>query len=414
MQNIKIRKDFPILNEKVNGKPLIYFDNSATSQKPKVVIDKLAEYYTKTNANIHRGIHHLSEKATREFEESKRKVADFINAKSEKEIIYTKNTTESINLVAYALAFEYFKKGDLIVSTEMEHHSNIVPWQYLSKKLGLKLKFIRVKGDYTLDLDHYKTILKQNPKLVTFTHTSNVIGTINPVSKMTKMAHKVGALVLIDGAQSVPHMRIDVKAINCDFYAFSSHKMCGPTGIGVLYGKEEILNNMPPFLCGGDMIKEVNFDNFTCNNLPWKFEAGTPNIADGIALGTAIDYLNKIGMENIKTHNQEITSYALSKLQEFDNIRIFGQNNSVEERGSMIAFNLTSKTNPNLNIHPHDIAHLLNNNGIAIRSGNHCAQPLHKIFNLQATARASFYFYNTKEEVDVFIDSLKNIIKLFS
>ena len=406
--NLKdIRKDFPILSTEVNGKPLIYLDNAATTQKPKAVIDKLVEYYSKTNANIHRGIHYLSEKATQEYEESKNLTAKFINAKSNKEIIYTRNTTESINLVAYACGLASLKKGDIIISSEMEHHSNIVPWQEITKKTGAILKFIKVKDDFPLDLEDYKSLLKLKPKLAAFTHASNVLATINPVKEMTELAHDAGSLVLIDGAQAAPHMKIDMQSIGCDFYAFSAHKMCGPTGIGVLYGKEKILMEMEPFLFGGDMIKSVNFEKSEWNDLPWKFEAGTSNIADGIAFGEAIKYLNKIGIENITTHVRDLTNYALDKIQKIDGVNVFGVSDNAKERGAVIAFTTDFA-------HPHDIAQILNEDGIAIRSGNHCAQPLHNKFNVQATSRASFYFYNTKEEVDFFIEKLIGVKKIFS
>lgn len=407
MLDPSIRADFPILSVKVNNKPLAYFDNSATSQKPRAVIDKITEYYRKTNANIHRGIHYLSEKATEEYEESKRKVAKFIGAKSEKEIIYTRNATESINLVAYSLAATNLKKGDLIISSEMEHHSNIVPWQLLKERIGIKLEFIPVKEDFTLDLDVYKKLLKNKPKLATFVHASNVLGTINPVKEMTQMAHKAGAKVLIDGAQSAPHMKIDMQDIDCDFFAFSAHKMCGPTGIGVLYGKEKLLEEMAPFLAGGDMIKQVTLKKSSWNNLPWKFEAGTPNIADGIAFGATIDYLNAIGMNEIEEHERELVSFALKKMQKVKGFEVFGQDDSVEKRGGVIAFALKCA-------HPHDIAQILNDEGIAIRSGHHCAQPLHKKFRKAATARVSFYLYNTIEEVDRMIAALKKVVQMFN
>jgi cysteine desulfurase/selenocysteine lyase len=407
MLDPSIRADFPILSVKVNKKPLVYFDNSATSQKPRAVIDKLVEYYKETNANIHRGIHYLSEKATEEYEESKSKVAKFIGAKSKKEIIYTRNATESLNLVAYSLAVKNLHKGDLIISTEMEHHSNIVPWQLLKKRLGIKLAFIPLKEDFTLDLDYYKKLLKKKPKLVTFVHASNVLGTINPAKEMTKLAHKAGAIVLIDGAQSAPHMKLDMQDIDCDLFAFSAHKMCGPTGIGVLFGKEKLLDEMSPFLAGGDMINEVTLAKSTWNKLPWKFEAGTANIADGIAFGATIDYLEDIGMNNIEKHERELTSYTLKKLVKVKGLEVFGLDDKAEKRGGMIAFTLKSA-------HPHDIAQILNDEGIAIRSGHHCAQPLHKKFRKAATARASLYLYNTIEEVDRMMEALKRVVKMFS
>lgn len=407
MMDTSVRGDFPILSQQVNGKPLIYFDNSATSQKPIQVIEKLAKYYKTINANIHRGIYYLSERATEEYEESKRKVAKFIKADSEQEIVYTRNTTESINLVAYSLCGDIIKEGDLVLSTEMEHHSNIVPWQILQKKFHFNVEYIPVKDDYTLDLEIYKKLLKKKPKLVTFVHSSNVIGTINPVKEMTKMAHEAKALVLIDGAQSAPHMKVDVSNINCDFFAFSSHKMCGPTGIGVLYGKKDLLEKMSPFMGGGEMIKEVTLSKSTWNNLPYKFEAGTPDIADGIAFGAAIDYLEELGINNIEKHEKELCDYTLGRFNELKQIEVFGLTDTKLKRGGMIAFTIKGT-------HPHDISQILNEDGIAIRAGNHCAQPLHTRFRKSSTARASFYMYNTKEEIDTFINSLKKVIKMFS
>lgn len=406
MIDVLVRADFPILALKINNNPLIYFDNAATSQKPKIVIDKLVEYYRETNANIHRGIHYLSEKATEEYEESKRKVAKFIGAKNEKEIIYTRNTTESLNLIAYSYVLNNLKRGDLVITTEMEHHSNIVQWQLLVQKIGIKLEFIPVKDDFSLDLEIYQKLLKRKPKLVTFVHASNVIGTINPAKEMTKMAHKKGTIVLVDGAQSAPHMKVDMQDLDCDFFAFSSHKMCGPTGIGVLYGKQKLLEKMPPFLSGGDMIEKVTLKKSTWNKLPWKFEAGTPNIADAIAFGAAIDYLENIGIENIEKYEKGLVSYTLKRLQEIEDVEVFGQDDSNEKRGSMIAFTIKG-------IHPHDIAQILNEEGIAIRAGHHCAQPLHKKFKKAATARASFYLYNTMKEVDRMIEALNKVIKIF-
>ncbi|MBN2016126.1 cysteine desulfurase [Candidatus Dojkabacteria bacterium] len=406
MLDPKIRDDFPILSLEVNGKPLVYFDNAATSQKPQAVIDKLVEYYETSNANIHRGIHYLSEKATEGYEESKKKVARFINAKSYKEIIYTRNATESINLVAYTLGLSSLSKGDLVISTEMEHHSNIIPWQIIKKHKKIDVEFVPVRDDYTLDIDEYKKLLQRKPKLVTFVHASNVLGTINPAKEITRLAHKAGAFVLIDGAQSVPHMKIDVEDIDCDFLAFSSHKMCGPTGIGVLYGKQEILEELDPFMGGGDMINHVTYEESTWNKLPWKFEAGTPNIADAVAFGATVDYLEKIGMRDIEKHERELVSYALDKMKKVKGLEIFGQDDRVESRGGMVAFTLKYA-------HPHDVAQLLDEEGIAVRSGHHCAQPLHEKFKKSTTSRASFYLYNTKEEVDKMIAALDRVVELF-
>lgn len=402
-----VRSDFPIFSVRVNDKPLVYFDNSATSQKPNSVIKALTEYYQTYNANIHRGIHELSEKATEAYEQSKEKVAKLINAESAKEIIYTRNTTESINLVTHTWALENLSEGDIIVLSEMEHHSNIVPWQIVARQTKSSIEYIPVKSDYTLDLDAYKEILKKKPKIVSVVHASNVLGTVNPIKEIVKLAKKSKALTLIDGAQSVPHMQVDVRDIDCDFFAFSSHKMCGPTGIGVLYGKKELLTDMPPFLSGGDMIRKVTYKSTTWNHLPWKFEAGTPDIADGIAFGAAVEYLKKLGLDTIEHHEREITNYALERMQEITGLKIFGQDSTPRQRGGMISFTLESA-------HPHDIAEILNEDGIAIRSGHHCAQPLHTRFKKAATARASFYLYNTKEEVDRFIESLARVNKIFN
>ena len=401
------RSDFPILKTKVNNKPLVYLDNAATTQKPKQVIDKLTEYYTKTNSNIHRGIHHLSEKATQQYENSKEILKEFVNADSSDQLIYTRNTTESLNLVAYSWARKNLKKGDAIVTTEMEHHSNIVPWQLLAEKKELNLKFIPVKKDYTLDLEKYKTILKNNNvQLVTFMHVSNVLGTVNDAKEIIRLAHENDAIAVVDGAQSAPHMKVDVTEMDADFYAFSSHKMCGPTGIGVLYGKKKILEEMPPFLAGGDMIETVTLKESTWNKLPWKFEAGTPDIADGIAFGEAVKYLQTIGIDEIHKHEQELIRYAIKQLSGIKGLKIFGQSDISENRAAVAAFHTDFA-------HPHDIAQLLNEEGIAVRSGNHCAQPLHKKFNIMATARASFYFYNEKEEIDKLIEAIKKVKKFF-
>jgi len=399
----KIRKDFPILKRKINGKPLVYLDNAATSQKPKVVIDALNNYYKKYNANVHRGIHKLSEEATQAYEETRKKVAKFINAKSEKEIIFTKNTTEAINLVMYSLGMQ-LKAGDEIISSVMEHHSNIVPWQFL-QNFGIKLKFVDINEDGTLKLEDYEKLITENTKLITVAHVSNVLGTINPVKEISKIARKNNALFLVDAAQSVPHIKVDVQEINCDFMAFSSHKMLGPTGVGVLYGKRELLEQMKPFLYGGDMIREVSLYETKYNEVPWKFEAGTPNIADVIAFGAAIDYLEKIGMKNIEKHEKELTKYALKKLSKIKNLEIYGPKN-LNQRIGVISFNLK-------NIHPHDVASILDQEGIAIRSGHLCAQPLMKRLNIQAAARASFYLYNTKQEIDKLAYALLKVKRVF-
>lgn len=398
----KLRKDFPILDVKVHGKPLVYLDNAATSQKPKQVINAIKDYYERYNANIHRSIHKLGEEATAAYEEAHKKSADFINADFE-EVVFTKNTTESINLLAYSLTSN-LKAGDEIVISQMEHHSNFVPWQQLALKKGLKLKFIEINKDGTLNNESIKKNITKKTKIVSVTHVSNVLGTINDVEKIGKIAHENDALLIVDVAQSVPHMPIDVKKLDCDFMAFSGHKMLGPTGIGVLYGKKELLENMQPFLYGGEMIKEVKFENTKFNDLPWKFEAGTMNIAEAIGLGAATDYLNKIGMENIARHEKDLVRYAYERLNELKEIEIYGP--SAEKRSGLVAFNVKG-------VHAHDTSQILDGEGIAIRAGHHCAMPLHSVLGIAASARASFYFYNTKEEVDKLVKGIKKVINVF-
>ncbi len=387
----KIRKDFPILSQNVNGKPLVYLDSAATSQKPAVVIGELSRYYSKDNANIHRGVHTLAERATALFEGVREKTAKFISASSPKEIVFTQGTTEAINLVAYSWGKANLTSKDTVLLTIMEHHSNLVPWQLLSKELGFKLEFIMVTEDGYLE-NPEETIRKVKPKLLAFVHVSNVLGTINPVKKLSKVAHKVGATVLIDGAQAVSHTSVNVQSLGADFYAFSAHKMLGPTGVGVLYGRRDLLESMPPFMGGGEMIREVSLDKSTYKDSPHKFEAGTPNIGGVAGFGAALDYISGVGMDGIKTHTEELTAYALDSLSKIDGLRIYGPRNP-EDHGPVIAFTVEG-------IHPHDLATVLDGEGIAIRSGNHCTMPLHKHFDLVATARASFALYNTKEEVD--------------
>jgi len=396
-----IRKDFPILQRKVHGKPLVYFDNAATSQKPKQVIEAIEFYYKNYNANIHRSIHQLGEEATAKYEEAHQKVADFINADSYQNIIFTKNTTESLNLAAYSLTSN-LKKGDEIVISQMEHHSNLVPWQQLAKQRGLKLKFIEIDEDGNLDKNSIEKNITKKTRIVSLTHVSNVLGTINPIEKITKIAHENNALMVVDGAQAAPHMPVDVKKLDADFYAFSGHKMLGPTGIGVLYGKKELLDEMQPFLYGGEMIREVTFGDTKFNDLPWKFEAGTMNIAEGIGLGAAMDYLGKVGMKHVQQRDKELTNYAMKRLKEVKEAKIYGP----EERGAVISFNLN-------NIHPHDVAQVLDSEGVAIRAGHHCCMPLMSVLKVPATARASFYLYNTEKEVDVFINAIGKVKKVF-
>jgi cysteine desulfurase/selenocysteine lyase len=402
----EIRKDFPILQRELRaGVNLTYLDSTATSQKPTSVIEAMNAYYRLSNANIHRGVHTLAEEATTLYEGAREKIAKFINAASAREIIYTRNTTESINLVAYSWARANLKAGDLIVLTEMEHHSNLVPWQMLQAERGVELDFIPVTNDGLLDLETYKTLLSRDPKLVSFTQTSNVLGTINPAAEMIRMAHEAGAIALVDAAQSVPHSTVDVQTLDADFLAFSAHKMCGPTGIGVLYGKSALLEAMPPFLGGGDMIKEVKLRSFRPNTLPHKFEAGTPAIAEAVGFGAAVDYLTKLGMDNIAAHEREITEYALERLEEIPGVKLFGP--AADKKGGVAAFTLAG-------VHPHDVAQILDQDGIAVRAGHHCAQPLHEKFGIHATSRASFYMYTTQAEVDLLVNGIYKVKKMFS
>ena len=400
----KIRSDFPILKQLIGKKQLIYLDNASTSQKPKSVLEAIQEYYSEYNANIHRSLYAFGEKATNTFEETRIKVAKFIKAPDEHSIIFTKGTTESINLVAYAWGRKFLKPGDEILITEMEHHSNNVPWQLCAQATGALLKYIPLTKKGTLNLKNPQKYFNTQTKIVSVIHQSNVLGTINPLEEIIKEAQKVDALTFIDAAQSAPHLALDVQKLNCDFLAFSGHKMLGPTGVGVLYGKKEILEIMDPFLSGGEMIKTVTKQQVTFNDLPWKFEGGTSNIAQVIGLGAALDYLNKIGLDNIYKYEQELTTYALKEMKKIPELTIYG---SPPQRGGVISFNLTG-------VHPHDLAQIVNEEGIALRAGHHCAQPLMKKLNVAATARISFYFYNTKAEIDLLIKSLKKVIKFIN
>lgn len=400
----KIRSHFPILKRKISGHPLIYFDNAATTQKPKQIIDAMSFFYENKNANVHRGVHLLSHETTELYENAHKKVAGFIGAKSEREIIFTRNATEALNLVAYAWGLQNLKKGDEILLTVMEHHSNIVPWQFLRGYLGVTLKFVDVTDDGTLDMEDFENKLTDKTKLVGVAHASNVLGTINPVKDIVKKAKEVGSIVLVDGAQSVPHFTVNVEEIGCDFLAASGHKMLGPSGTGFLYAREEILEDMNPFLYGGDMIMEVTLDGATWNELPWKFEAGTPNISGGIGLGEAVNYLSSIGMDKIYSHEMELTAYALELMSEVKGIKLYGPFDA--ERVGVISFNIKG-------IHPHDIAGFLNDYGITIRSGHHCAQPLLVRLGIPGTVRVSFYIYNTKEEIEFFVKCLKEVVKIF-
>jgi cysteine desulfurase / selenocysteine lyase len=401
----RIRADFPILQRQVKpGVPLIYLDSTATSQKPEPVIQAMDEYYRSSNANIHRGIHMLAEEATALYESARERVAAFIGAPSPRQIIFTRNATESINLVAYSWGRANLEAGELVILTEMEHHSNLVPWQILAMERNIRLEFIPVNPDGLLDLGVYQELLRQEPRLVAFTHMSNVLGTITPAQEIIRLAHEAGAVALVDGAQSVPHFPVDVKQLDADFLAFSAHKMCGPTGIGVLYGRKELLEAMPPFLGGGDMIKRVHLRSFSNNEVPYKFEAGTPAIAEAVGLGVAVDYLSAIGMPAIAAHEQEIVSYALERLEEIPGVWVFGP--AAEYKGGVASFTLAG-------VHPHDISQILDMDGIAIRAGHHCAMPLHEKYNLPATARASFYLYNTLDEVDRLVDAIYKVKTLF-
>jgi len=401
----RIRADFPILKRETRpGVPVAYLDSTASSQKPATVIEAMDAFYRRSNANIHRGIHTLAEEATALYEGAREKIAKFINAPSARQVIYTRNTTESINLVAYTWARANLKPGDLVILTEMEHHSNLVPWQVLKAERGIRLEFIPVTEEGLLDLETYRALLAQSPKLVSFTHMSNVLGTINPAAEIIRLAHEAGAITLVDGAQSVPHFAVDAQALDADFLAFSAHKMVGPTGIGILYGKKDLLEEMPPFLGGGDMIKAVHLREFVPNSLPHKFEAGTPAIAEAVGFGAAVDYLTSVGMEAIAAHEHEITEYALERLEEIPGVKLFGP--SAQHKGGVAAFTFDG-------VHPHDVAQILDQDGVAVRAGHHCAQPLHEKFGIPATSRASFYLYTTKEEVDKLVEGLYKVKEIF-
>lgn len=399
----KIRADFPILTQKVNGKQLVYFDNGATSQKPKVVIDAITKYYEEINANIHRGVHTLSQLATDAYEVSRGKIQHHINAKFPYEVIFTSGTTHGINAVANGFA-SILKVGDEVLVSALEHHSNIVPWQMLCEKTGAKLVVIPMNVEGELIISEFDKLLSEKTKIVTVNHISNALGTLNPIKYIIDKAHEVGAAVLIDGAQAVPHLKPDVQDMDCDFYVFSGHKICGPTGVGILYGKEEWLRKLPPYQGGGEMIATVSFEKTTYADLPHKFEAGTPNIAGGIVLGTAIDYLNEIGFENIQAYEHELLEYGTKRLLEIEGLKIFG---TAKEKTSVISFNIEG-------IHPYDIGTIIDKLGIAVRTGHHCAQPIMDFFCIPGTIRASFAFYNTKEEIDIFVEAVKKAQMMLS
>lgn len=401
----RIRQDFPIFERQVKpGVPLVYLDSTATTQKPLSVLRAMDEFYRRSNANIHRGVHTLAEEATAMYEAARQKVAAFIHAPDPRQVIFTRNASEAINLVAYAWGRATLKAGDLIILTEMEHHSNLVPWQMLKAERGVDLEFVPVTGDGLLDLEAYRALLDRQPRLVAFTHMSNVLGTINPAADMIRLAHAAGAVTLVDAAQSVPHLPVDVQVLDADFLAFSAHKMLGPTGVGALYGRRALLEAMPPFLGGGDMIKTVHLRNFVPNDLPHKFEAGTPAIVEAVGFGAAVDYLTAIGMDAVAAYEQEIIAYALERLEEVRGVKMFGP--PASQRGGVASFTLEG-------VHPHDVAQILDTFGIAVRAGHHCAQPLHEKFGIPATTRASFYLYSLKEEVDALVEGLYRVKKIF-
>jgi cysteine desulfurase/selenocysteine lyase len=400
-----IRDDFPVFQRLVNGHPLVYLDSAATTQKPTVVMDALTDYYSRYNANIHRGIYTIAEEATAAYEATRQKLADFIGAREPAEVIFTRNTTEAINLVAYSWGMANLKAGDEVVLTEMEHHSNLIPWLILKERTGAVIRHIPFDSDGYLDLDAARGLITDRTRLVSAVHMSNVLGTINPVTELAREAHAHGALMLVDGAQSVPHLGVDVGTLDCDFLAFSAHKMLGPTGVGALWARREILEAMPPFLGGGEMISHVYLDRFTTNEVPWKFEAGTPNIADAIVWGTALDYLANVGMANVRQHEIELTEYALERLGEESDLTIYGPNDP-ERKGGVVAFNLGD-------LHSHDIAQVLDTRGICVRVGHHCCQPLMRKLDIAGSARASFYVYNTREDIDRLVDGLEHVRGIF-
>jgi cysteine desulfurase/selenocysteine lyase len=404
----QIREEFPILQRRVGDDvQVVYLDNAATTQTPNRVIDVFGDYYRGYNANVHRGIHHLSQEASIAYEEAHDRLAEFVGASGgREEMIFTKNTTESMNLVAYAWGLNELEPGDEVVLTEMEHHASLVTWQQIAKRAGAEVKYIRVDEDGRLDMDHAKELIGEDTQMVSVVHVSNTLGTVNPVEELAELAHDNGSYIFVDGAQAVPTRPVDVEAIDADFYAFSGHKMAGPTGVGGLYGKKEILEEMEPFLYGGDMITKVTFEDATWNELPWKYEAGTPLIAEGIAMAEAADYLDELGMENVREHEERLAEYAYDRLSEFDDIEIYGPEPG-PDRGGLVSFNLES-------VHAHDLASIMNDYAVAIRAGDHCTQPLHDKLGVAASARASFYVYNTTEEIDVLVDAIDDARELFA
>jgi cysteine desulfurase/selenocysteine lyase len=398
-----LKVDFPVLQQVINDKPLVYFDNAATTQKPRVVIERMRTYYEMENSNVHRGVHALSQRATDAYENAREMVRAFINAAHSKEIIFVRGATEAINLVARSFGQKYIKKGDEILISAMEHHSNIVPWQMVCEEKGARLRVIPMNRKGELNMDAYTRLLGANTRLVAVTHVSNALGTVNPVSEIIDLAHRRGIPVLVDGAQSVPHMQVDVRELGCDFFVFSGHKMYGPTGIGVLYGRAELLEEMPPYQGGGDMIRSVTFDKTTFNGLPYRFEAGTPNIAGAVGLAAAVEYLNSIGMDQVAAHEKALLEYATSRILRLEGLTIFG---NAKHKAGVISFLFND-------VHPHDIGTILDQEGVAIRTGHHCAQPVMDFFSIPATARASFGLYNSRQEIDRFIDALKKIKEVF-
>ncbi|QQE81175.1 cysteine desulfurase [Alicyclobacillus sp. SO9] len=405
MNPLELKRDFPILQQEINGHPLIYLDSAATSQKPQTVLDVVQRYYQQDNANVHRGVHTLGSRATEAYELAREKVAHFINAPSSEQIVFTRGTTESINMVAYGYARLTLQEGDEIVTTAAEHHSNLVPWQQVARVTGAKLKFIPLEQDGTVTMEAVREVITEKTKLVAIAHVSNVLGTINPIKEISKVAHDAGAILVVDGAQSVPHMSVDVKELDCDFLAFSGHKMCGPSGVGVLYGKRSLLDKMEPTYFGGEMIDVVELEESTWKDTPWKFEGGTPIIAGAIGLGAAIDYLSEVGMENVHRHDTELAAYAMERLSELDDIEVYGPA-AGKERGGLVTFNLKG-------VHPHDVSTVLDAEGVAVRAGHHCAQPLMKFLEVPSTARASFYMYNTKSDIDALVKALESAKEFF-
>lgn len=393
----QLRRDFPVLNREVFGKPLVYFDNAASSQRPRQVVEAMSDYYYNHHANVHRGAHTLSVEATEMYEEARRKLARFINAPDPASVIFTRNTTEAINLVAYSWGRKNLKAGDEIIVSHAEHHCNLVPWHFIADLSGAVIKAVELTPEHRLDMDHFRSLLSDKTKLVATWHMSNVLGAVNPIREIADLTHEAGALLLVDGAQSTPHLPTDVQALGADFFALSGHKMCGPTGVGALWARAEILREMPPFLGGGEMIRKVYVDHSSYADIPMRFEAGTPNIAEAIGLGAAVDYLSELGMERVWAHDQALARYALEKIKKLDGIDLYGPEG--DDRGGIVAFNVSG-------VHPHDVATALDGEGIAVRAGHHCAQPLMRALDVQSTARASFYLYNTEDEVDRFVEAL--------